>query len=254
MPQDGEKPSGEAAAIAPVSHRPGRKAGALAGRDGEAGQRRARAFAKGRQVDPKALAELDWLLEDRPKSRDQLIEHLHAIQDHYGHLSARHLAALAHLMRLPMAEVYEVATFYAHFDVVKEGEEAPGLTIRICDSLSCQMNGAEAIIADLQANPPSGRRAVAALLAARRRLVSRLREVGPGPRQFHGDSSLRDALRLLPLRLPLRLPHVPAATRDQPARWLGPRPGRQGRDPRDPNTNLNSNPNPSLTLALTLTL
>jgi len=162
MPQDGEKPSGEAAAIAPVSHRPGRKAGALAGRDGEAGQRRARAFAKGRQVDPKALAELDWLLEDRPKSRDQLIEHLHAIQDHYGHLSARHLAALAHLMRLPMAEVYEVATFYAHFDVVKEGEEAPGLTIRICDSLSCQMNGAEAIIADLQANPPSGRRVLRA--------------------------------------------------------------------------------------------
>jgi len=162
MPQDGEKPSGEAAAIAPVSHRPGLKAGSLAGRDGEAGQRRARAFAKGRQVDPKALAELDWLLEDRPKSRDQLIEHLHAIQDHYGHLSARHLAALAHLMRLPMAEVYEVATFYAHFDVVKEGEEAPGLTIRICDSLSCQMNGAEAIIADLQANPPSGRRVLRA--------------------------------------------------------------------------------------------
>ncbi|MFO7482788.1 NAD(P)H-dependent oxidoreductase subunit E [Oceanibaculum nanhaiense] len=162
MPQDGEKPSGEAAAIAPVSHRPGRKAGALAGRDGEAGQRRARAFAKGRQVDPKALAELDWLLEDRPKSRDQLIEHLHAIQDHYGHLSARHLAALAHMMRLPMAEVYEVATFYAHFDMVKEGEDAPGLTIRICDSLSCQLNGAEAIIADLQANPPSGRRVLRA--------------------------------------------------------------------------------------------
>ncbi len=162
MPQDGEKPSGEAAAIAPVSHRPGRQLGKLAGRDGEAGQRRARAFAKGRQVDPKALAELDWLLEDRPKSRDQLIEHLHVIQDHYGHLSARHLAALAHLMRLPMAEVYEVATFYAHFDVVKEGEEAPGLTIRICDSLSCQMNGAEAIIADLQANPPAGRRVLRA--------------------------------------------------------------------------------------------
>ncbi|MCH2395928.1 NAD(P)H-dependent oxidoreductase subunit E [Oceanibaculum sp.] len=136
--------------------------GRLAGRDGEAGQRRARAFAKGRQVDPKAIVELDWLLADRPKSRDLLIEHLHAIQDHYGHLSARHLAALAHLMRLPMAEVYEVATFYAHFDVVKEGEEAPGLTIRVCDSLSCRLNGAEAIIADLETDPPRGRRVLRA--------------------------------------------------------------------------------------------
>ncbi|RKQ73846.1 formate dehydrogenase [Oceanibaculum indicum] len=162
MPQDGQKPSGDDTAIAPVAHRPGRQMGRLAGRDGEVGQRRARAFAKGRQVDPKAIVELDWLLADRPKSRDLLIEHLHAIQDHYGHLSARHLAALAHMMRLPMAEVYEVATFYAHFDVVKEGEEAPGLTIRVCDSLSCRLNGAEAIIADLEADPPRGRRVLRA--------------------------------------------------------------------------------------------
>jgi formate dehydrogenase len=158
MPDDGQKPPGGDTPNENTPHRPGRRAG----RDGEAGARRARAFTKGRQVDPKAIAELDWLLEDRAKSRDLLIEHLHAIQDHYGHLSARHLAALAHLMRLPMAEVYEVATFYAHFDVVKEGETPPGLTIRICDSLSCQLNGAEAILADLQANPPSGRRVLRA--------------------------------------------------------------------------------------------
>jgi formate dehydrogenase beta subunit len=154
MPQDGQQPSGDTAAIAPVAHRPGR--------DGEAGQRRAHAFAKGRQVDPRAVAELDWLLKDRPKRRDLLIEHLHAIQDHHGYISARHLAALAHMMLLPMAEVYEVATFYAHFDVVKEGEDSPGLTIRVCDSLSCRLNGAEALIADLQADPPRGRRVLRA--------------------------------------------------------------------------------------------
>ncbi|MBU0726084.1 MAG: NAD(P)H-dependent oxidoreductase subunit E [Alphaproteobacteria bacterium] len=129
------------------------------GRDGDKGRRKASAFAKGRLVDERAIAEVDWLLTDRLNHRDLLIEHLHAIQDHYGHISVRHLAALAHLMRLPMAEVYEVATFYAHFDVLREDDDIPEqLTIRVCDSLTCGLMGAEAIIAELEANPPPGKR------------------------------------------------------------------------------------------------
>jgi formate dehydrogenase len=89
-------------------------------------------------------------LGDRSRRRDLLIEHLHLIQDHYGHLSAGHLAALAAEMKLALTEVYEVATFYAHFDVVKEGEQAPAaVTVRVCDSLSCAMAGAEHLLRDL---------------------------------------------------------------------------------------------------------
>ena len=78
------------------------------------------------------------MLGERSRQRDLLIEHLHLIQDRYGALAAAHLAALAHEMRLGLSEVYEVATFYAHFDVVKEGSQAPPpITIRVCDSLSC---------------------------------------------------------------------------------------------------------------------
>jgi formate dehydrogenase len=114
------------------------------------GRRRPRRTPKGRQVDPAALAEVRGLLGDRPRRRDLLIEHLHLIQDRYGHLSAAHLAALAQEMRLALTEVYEVATFYAHFDVVKEGEAAPPpVTVRVCDSLSCAMAGAEHLLRDL---------------------------------------------------------------------------------------------------------
>src|SRR6202011_4701628 len=81
--------------------------------------------------------------------RDLLIEHLHLIQDRYRHLSAAHLAALAQEMRLALTEVYEVATFYAHFDVVKEGETPPPVTVRVCDSLSCALVGAERLLAAL---------------------------------------------------------------------------------------------------------
>ncbi|MDU8911318.1 NAD(P)H-dependent oxidoreductase subunit E [Aestuariicoccus sp. MJ-SS9] len=103
-----------------------------------------RGTPKGRQLDDAAWAEVAALLGDRPRRRDLLIEFLHLIQDHYGHLSAAHLRALAEEMRLSMAEVYEVATFYAHFDVVREGEAPPpALTIRVCDSLSCELAGAE---------------------------------------------------------------------------------------------------------------
>ena len=94
--------------------------------------------------------EVRALLGDRPRRRDLLIEHLHLIQDHYGHLSAAHLAALADEMKMALTEVYEVATFYAHFDVVKEGETPPPpVTVRVCDSLSCAMAGAEQLLANL---------------------------------------------------------------------------------------------------------
>ena len=82
---------------------------------------------KGRQVDPAAMADVQALLTDRARRRDLLIEHLHLIQDHYGYLSAAHLAALALEMKLALTEVYEVATFYAHFDVVKDGPPPPAM-------------------------------------------------------------------------------------------------------------------------------
>jgi formate dehydrogenase len=115
------------------------------------GRGHGRAQPKGRQVDPDAADEIRALLGDRPRQRDLLIEYLHLIQDRHHCLSAAHLAALAEEMRLSMAEVYETATFYAHFDVVKEGETPPpALTIRVCDSLSCEMMGAQALLKALQ--------------------------------------------------------------------------------------------------------
>ncbi len=111
-----------------------------------------RPFPKGRQVDPAALEEVRRTLGDRPRRRDLLIEHLHLFQDRFGCLSAAHMAALAAEMRLSMAEVYEVATFYAHFDPVREGEAPPpALTVRVCDSLTCAMFGAEDLLARLSA-------------------------------------------------------------------------------------------------------
>ena len=115
-----------------------------------AGRRRPPRTPKGRQVDPQALVEIRSLLTDRPRRRDLLIEHLHLIQDQYGYISAAHLAALAAEMKMALTEVYEVATFYAHFDVVKEGEmPPPPVTVRVCDSLSCAMAGAEKLLKDL---------------------------------------------------------------------------------------------------------
>ena len=112
-----------------------------------ASRERKRQAPKGRRVDPQALLEVQALLGDESRQPDLLIEHLHKIQDRYGCLSAPHLAALAQEMRLAQTEVYEVATFYHHFDVVKEGEEAPAaLTVRVCDGLSCEMAGARDLI------------------------------------------------------------------------------------------------------------
>ena len=117
----------------------------------KSGRGKGRHHPKGRQLDDDALAGVQALLGDRPRNRDLLIEFLHLIQDAHGHLSAAHLRALAEEMRLSQAEVYEVATFYAHFDVVKEGETPPpALTIRVCDSLSCELAGAEALQSALQ--------------------------------------------------------------------------------------------------------
>jgi formate dehydrogenase len=131
--------------------------------NGANGARRPRRTPKGRQVDLRALEEVRALLGDRSRRRDLLIEHLHLIQDRYGHLSAAHLAALAQEMRLALTEVYEVATFYAHFDVVKEGEvPPPAITVRVCDSLSCAMAGAEKLLRELPARLGNGVRVVRA--------------------------------------------------------------------------------------------
>jgi len=116
----------------------------------EAKRKRPRPKPKGRQIDIRALDEVRALLGGKSRQRDLLIEHLHLIQDKYGHLSAAHLAALAEEMKLAQTEVYEVATFYAHFDVVKEGETPPpATTVRVCDSLSCCMAGADKLLAEL---------------------------------------------------------------------------------------------------------
>jgi len=116
----------------------------------QGGRKKARRTPKGRQIDPIAEAEIQTLLGSRSRQRDLLIEHLHLIQDKYGHISAAHLAALAAEMKLAQTEVYEVATFYAHFDVVKEGQTPPPpVTVRVCDSLSCAMAGADRLLNDL---------------------------------------------------------------------------------------------------------
>ncbi|MFZ3324290.1 MAG: NAD(P)H-dependent oxidoreductase subunit E [Usitatibacter sp.] len=109
--------------------------------------RRPRPTPKGRRVDPAARAEVTAALEGASLDREYLIENLHRVQDRFGSLSAAHLAALAEAMKLAMTEVYEVATFYHHFDVVKEGEEAPArLTVRVCETLSCKMAGAQQLL------------------------------------------------------------------------------------------------------------
>ncbi|SVC09798.1 uncharacterized protein METZ01_LOCUS262652, partial [marine metagenome] len=99
---------------------------------------------KGRQVTKDALQDVQALLGNRLRHPGLLIEHLHLLQDHWGYLSTDHLAALAEEVGLSQSEVYEVATFYAHFDVVRDGEDPPPkITIRVCDSVTCAMLGAD---------------------------------------------------------------------------------------------------------------
>src|SRR5215510_7144465 len=110
-------------------------------------EKKVKATPKGRRVDPQALADVRTLLGDAPRRGDLLIEHLHKIQDRFGCLADRHLVALAHDMKLAMTEVYEVATFYHHFDVVKDGEPAPPpVTVRVCDSLACELACAQELL------------------------------------------------------------------------------------------------------------
>lgn len=114
------------------------------------GRRKKHAFNKGRQLDHTALAEVEDLLGGEHR-RDLLIEYLHKIQDKFGCLHTRHLRALAHWMKLSMAEVFETATFYAHFTIVDDGEEPlPPVTVRVCESLSCMMAGSEDLLARLE--------------------------------------------------------------------------------------------------------
>ena len=129
---------------------------------GEVRQRK-REAPKGRRVDPLALAEVRLLLGQQSRQPDLLIEHLHKIQDRFGHLSSAHLAALAQEMKMAQTSVYEVASFYHHFDIVKEGGEAPApLTVRVCDGLSCEMAGAQDLLKKLPAILGYGVRVIAA--------------------------------------------------------------------------------------------
>jgi formate dehydrogenase len=117
-----------------------------------ASRERKRQLPKGRQVDAVALQQVRALLGEAPRRRDLLIEFLHLVQDAYGCLSAAHLAALACELRLAQVEVFEVASFYHHFDIVREGEASPAaLTVRVCDGLACEMAGAGALLERLPA-------------------------------------------------------------------------------------------------------
>ncbi len=119
---------------------------------GEVQRERKRGGPKGRRAGAAAVAQVRETLGDAPRRRDLLIEHLHKLQDRFGHLSAEHLAALAEEMRMAQSEVFEVASFYHHFDIVKEGGEAPAaLTVRVCDGLSCEMAGAQKLLDRLPA-------------------------------------------------------------------------------------------------------
>jgi NADH:ubiquinone oxidoreductase subunit F (NADH-binding)/NADH:ubiquinone oxidoreductase subunit E len=127
------------------------------------GRGRARSVPKGRQVDPHAQAQVRALLGEGSRERHMLIEYLHLIQDEFGQISAANLAALAEEMRLSFAEVFETATFYAHFDVIKEGDrDIPALTVRVCDSLTCAMLGGEQLLATLKQELEPGVRVVRA--------------------------------------------------------------------------------------------
>jgi formate dehydrogenase len=130
-------------------------------------RQRKREAPKGRRVDPQALLEVQALLKDAPRRRDLLIEHLHLIQDRYHGLSAAHLAALAQELGLAQSEVYEVASFYHHFDVLRDGEEAPpSLTVRVCAGLSCEMAGASVLLEKLPAILGQGEGTEVRVLAA----------------------------------------------------------------------------------------
>ena len=118
---------------------------------GKRDSKKRRVRNRGRRVQEQARLEVRSAISALPKRKDLLIEYLHRLQDTYGYLSAKHLVALADELRLAIAEVYEVATFYHHFDVVDDGQKPPApVTLRVCDSITCEMFGAEPLIRNLQ--------------------------------------------------------------------------------------------------------
>jgi len=125
-------------------------------------KRKGRAFPKGRHLSVVAQQDISELLANKPRRRDLLIEYLHLIQDKWNAISEQHLHALANEMQLSQAEVYEVATFYHHFDVIKADQQAAEITVRVCNSLSCCQAGAENILKELQENHPANSKVVAA--------------------------------------------------------------------------------------------
>jgi formate dehydrogenase beta subunit len=158
------------------------------------GTRRGRYTNKGRQLEADALQEVGALLGDRPRERDLLIEHLHLLQDTFGGLRKRHLAALADELRLPMAEVFEVATFYAHFDVIEDdAPPLPEVTVRVCDSLSCEMAGGCALLTALS-GALGGRARVVRAPCMGRCDVAPVVEVG---HNHVGDASIEEIERLI---------------------------------------------------------
>ena len=105
---------------------------------------------RGRIASENKIIEIKSLIDESSPKRDKLIEYLHLIQDKYKCIDHEHIVALSEIMKISQSEVYEVATFYAHFDVIKEGEKKPPeITIRVCDSLSCELNGAKELIYNL---------------------------------------------------------------------------------------------------------
>ena len=109
-------------------------------------------FPKGRIIDDKAEKEILLLLKNKSKARDMLIENLHHIQDKFKCLHAEHLTALATIMKMPLAEVYEVASFYAHFDIIDDDTNPADITIRVCDTVTCEMMGAKKLLNNLKKN------------------------------------------------------------------------------------------------------
>ena len=117
--------------------------------------RKPRSQLKGRQASDEAQAEVQALIVAKPTEghrRDLLIEHLHVLNDHFRGLFERHIVALAAEMRLPVVEVFEVASFYYHFEILKDDEAAPRITVRVCDSLSCSLAGSANLLSQLQSD------------------------------------------------------------------------------------------------------
>ena len=171
----------------------------------KSGKGKGRHLPKGRQYTDSALADIKLLLKNKKISRDLLIEFLHLIQDKYGHLSSEHLCALAFEMKLSQTEVYEVATFYAHFDIVKEGENAPPeLTIRVCDSLSCELQGAQDLKKALETGlDPSQVRVLRAPCMGRCDAAPVL-EIGHNHIDYANEKKVKDAIKTNDTH-----PHIP---------------------------------------------